>query len=78
MMIREEHDANGRKAAPSALDSAHHIGSGQKVKIFLQGLHIAGVLASLTIISILKSSLQLRVMWETAAFFFFLTFVTLY
>ena len=36
MMIREENDANGRKAAPSALDSAsaHHIGSGQKVKAF--------------------------------------------
>jgi hypothetical protein len=38
MMIREENDANGRKAAPSALDSAHHIGSGQKVKYFSQGI----------------------------------------
>jgi hypothetical protein len=42
MMIdnREENDENGRKAAPSALDSAsaHHIGSGQKLKFILQGL----------------------------------------
>jgi hypothetical protein len=34
MMIREENDENGRKAASSAVDSAHHIGSGQKLKIF--------------------------------------------
>jgi hypothetical protein len=35
MMIdnREENDENGREAAPSALDSAYHIGSGQKLKI---------------------------------------------
>jgi hypothetical protein len=42
MMIREENDANGRKAAPSALDSAHHIGSGQKVKDYGRSFSFPG------------------------------------